>query len=294
MYCENCGKPLPDGANLCESCGAKAVKAPDSTGQQNEAQHYTSQQPIKQGKAKRKHGCLTSLLVFICILGIAALALSFLLPGFFNPHDLGIKSSKGEYEIALAQLKLAKDEAPITGSEKDYQISYGKAQAVQTSLDSEEITSFFNENRPDYYALKNVQIRINPDNTLEAAATMNTSYIFDEILSGKYSREDANKVLPMLGLLPDKINLYCKLSGSIINNQTEDLNIQNVSVMGIPIPKNIIGSPEASQFIESTLDNYIEKTAEKSGASYDLLQVSDGKLQLEGKLPSSISRIPVR
>lgn len=303
MFCQNCGQGFENNVGFCPNCGAKMKgEYPQSPLSQpvqpaqpvyNTGQ-YVPQQSFKPMKKKKRSGCLTSLLVLIGLLCAIALSAYFLLPGLFKPHDLGIKTSSKSYESSMKKLNFTKDKAPTTGEAEDYKYTYGKPQAVDTSLSSEELTSFFNTNRPDYYALKNVQIKINPDNTIEAAATLDVSYVFGNILDGKYSREDAQKALPMLGLLPNNINIYCKASGGIKDNKLNQLSIHNVSVMGIPIPESYVSSSDAKQFINTNIGGYLERVTAKSNTRFDLLQVNNGNLAIKGQIPSSISRIPVK
>lgn len=303
MFCLNCGQKLDDNAVFCLNCGAKINRqnlqsAPMQQGQPvtqaYEAQHYTQHMPVKPSKTKKRSGCLVSMLVIIGLISAIALCAAIFVPGLFKPHDLGIKTSNEAYESTINKLKLTKDNAPEKGAAEDYKYIYGNTQAVDIYLTSEEITSFLNINRPGYYALKNAQVRINPDNTIEAAATLDVSFVFKDILEGKYNKEDAKKALPMLGLLPNKVNLYCKFSGGIKDNMLDQLNIHKTSVMGIPIPESLINSSAATRFVEDNIGRYIKKAAAKSNAKYDQLKVDNEKLVFKGQIPSSISRISVR
>ena len=60
----------------------------------------------------------------------------------------------------IKKLNYIKDAAPTSGIEDDYTYVYGALTNVDVEFTSEELTAFFNENRPSYYALKNVQIKI--------------------------------------------------------------------------------------------------------------------------------------
>ena len=285
---------------------------------QAQQQYAAVQQPLTYRKSKKKRfGCLTVFLVLFGMIIVAALAAYVLLPGLARPYDLGVKSSETAYDSAIQKLGIVKDKAPsaqaptdkavsaqaaLEGASSDaasldkaaesYKIIYGSPQQVQTELNSEEITSFLNENRPDNYALHHVQIRVNDDNTVDATGTIDTSYVFDEILKGKYTREDARQAVPALGLLPDKVNFSCNIEGAIKDNKTEAFDINSISVMGIPIPDTLVNSQQTDSFISSALDSYLGGIADKSGASYDLIQANGGRLLFEGRLPSSITHVP--
>lgn len=307
MFCPNCGQTLEDNANFCLNCGTKTggltpqFPPPEPQQAQTYNQNYGAQQPPPPpppssypNKQRKRPGCLIALLVFIGIISAVALSVYFLVPGFFKPHDLGIKTSEQAYASALQKLSLTKDKAPQKGVAEDYKYVYGAPKAVDTALSSEEITSFLNVNRPDYYALKNAQVKINPDNTIEAAAGLDVSYVFNNILQGRYNKDDAKKALPMLGLLPDNVNIYFKFGGEIKSNKVEQLSIHKASVMGIPIPESLVNSADAKKFVKDNIGGYIERTAARQTARYDSIKVDKGKLIFKGQVPSSLSRTPVK
>ena len=278
MFCGNCGNKFEDGsAGFCTRCG-----------------YRTNERNTQPAVKKRRSGCLTFLLISVCIIGLVSLAVYFAVPGVFRSYDLDVKASAAAYDSAMGKMGYTKDKAPSKGAAEDYTYTYGSPKAVDVLLTSEEITSFLNINRPPYYAIKNVQVRINPDNTVEASASLDVSYVFNYILDGKYSRDDAKKALPMLGLLPDKVNVYSKFSGGIRNNRIEDMSIHKVGVMGIPIPQSLVNSNDTRSFIKNGIDNYIGKETAKQNSRCELLEVNDGKVVFKGQIPSSISRTPVR
>lgn len=297
MFCPNCGQKFEDTIDFCPNCGARVSRqniqqpVPGPALQSGGQQIYKQPgQQFKRTKTKKRSGCLVSLIVFICIIGLGVLAVYFFVPGLLKPFDLGIKTSNQAYESTMQKLGFEKDRAPASGTAEDYIYTYGDPREVDVSLDSEEITSFLNTNRPPYYALKNVQIKINSDNKVEAAATLDVSYVFDNMLAGKYTREDAQKAIPMIGLLPDEINIYCKISGGLKDNRADNINLSDVKVLGIPLPESLTGSSDARAFINETIGDYVEKTSGKSNTRFDLLKVEDGELVFKGQIPSSISR----
>ncbi|MFA6309343.1 MAG: hypothetical protein WC677_06345 [Clostridia bacterium] len=240
----------------------------------------------------RRNGCLTAIIVFLAVVIAAAVSIYIFLPGMFRPYDLGVKTSEQAYNSAINKLNFTKDTAPKTGVPKDYKIKYGKPHKVNIALSNEEVTSFINFNRPDYYALKNFQFRVNPDNTVESTGTLNTSYVFSKILKGKYNNDDASKIFPMIKILPN-VNFYFKFAGGVKNNKISNLEVQKVGIMGISIPTNLVNSDNAISFIKENLDSYINSTNKESGSSYGLVQAANEKLQFKGTIPSSIEHIKV-
>jgi hypothetical protein len=292
MYCVNCGHKIDDGTPFCPDCGTKQTQSagapiPPPLNRQPQSQQFSA---VPVAGPKKRHGCLTALIIGVVVVLLAAAALYFFVPGLLRPIDLGIRSSREGYLSAMSKLGVEKDESPKSGTAESFSITYGPPQDVSTGLNSEELTSFFNENRPPYYAVKNVQVRINGDGTIEAAGTLDTRYVFSQILAGQYTKQDAQKELPMLGLIPDNVNVYFKLSGSVEDNQVQGLDVDGVKVMGIAIPQSLID--DNSAFIVDTLDSYISRECARVGASVEHLGVSDGKLDFIGSLPSTITRTP--
>lgn len=305
MFCRNCGQKFADdSAVFCPNCGVQNNEQNGKNVQMAKQSEHPYQEVYQAPQfapplsttapKKRRGGCLKYFLIFVVLVAGTAFAAYFLVSGLFKPHDLGVKTSKQAYESAVQKLGYTKDKAPTEGTAEDYKYTYGTPKAVNVSLTSEEITSFLNENRPPYYAIKNVQVRINPDNTVEAAASLDVAYLFNYILDGKYNRNDAQNALPMLGLLPDKINVYSKFSGGIRNNKVEKMSVEKVSVMGIPIPETLVSSSEAKSFVNSSLNNYLGKESAKQKSTCELLEVDNGNVNFKGKIPSSITRTPVR
>ena len=220
MFCNNCGQKIEAGTDFCPNCGQKqtetaGVTAPQSPEFEVPSAAVINPQPQVQpygaypvATPRRRHGCLTAFIIFIIVLLLAAAAVYFFVPGLHKPNDLGIKSSGEAYTRAMNKLGVTKDKSPTSGTADSYTITYGAPHAVTTGLTSEEITSFLSENRPPYYAVKNVQVRINNDGTIEAAGNLDTNYVFNEMLNGQYTKQDAQKELPMLGLIPSSVNVY--------------------------------------------------------------------------------------
>lgn len=299
MFCTNCGQKINDSDLFCPDCGHKQTETISSSASQAPytvaagAPVFMSQPQVQSYTAqKKKHGCLTAFIIVIIILALAAAAVYFLIPGLLRPYDLGIKSTREAYERAMEKMSITKDTSPATGAADDYKITYGAPHAIDTALTSEELTSFFNENRPPYYAVKDVQVRVNADGSIEASGKLDTSYVFNEMLNGQFTKQDAQAALPTLGLIPDNVNIYFKVAGGVEDNQVHGLNVEAISVMGIGLPQSLITSAEP--FVTQVLDIYIAKECARVGASIESLELNNGKLDFYGSLPSSVTRIPLQ
>lgn len=253
------------------------------------------QQPMmqQQPKKKKRHGCLTFLLGFLAAIVLLGMAVYVFVPGLLRPYDYGVKSSQTAYESALAKLNYTKDESPTTGTAQSFNNIYGLPGPVDTSLTSEELTSFVSWNRPPYYALSNVQVRINPDDTIDVAARVDVDYVFEHVLDSKYSKEEAIEKVPLLRFIPGKVNLAINIGGKVAQNNFEGLTLNKVSLNGIPLPPSLTASSDAINFVETTLSEFLKKSNVKTGADYELIQVVNGSLAIAGKFPSSLTRVPM-
>lgn len=274
MKCPNCGNDLPDTVAVCRFCGQPIRPA-----------------EVPKQKVKKKKGCLVALLTVIIIIGAVVLCIALFLPGFFSPKNLGVKTSKEAYESALTKLNYVKDTAPASGKKEDYVYTYGEPEKVTTTLTSEELTSFFNYNRPDYYPLKDVQVKINPDNTVEFSASMNSDYFLNDILGGNYSKDEIVKAYPVIKVIPDTVNIYGSMSGEIVNNQAQDIALKDVELMGVELPASLYSTSSAQTEINNVVDNFLESVTDKTGGSYQSIKVENGELQLDATLPTTLTRV---
>lgn len=242
---------------------------------------------------KKKKGWL-KFLITILVLGLVVVALGFIFPGLIWTKSLGVSYTKADYDSIMAKLEYIKDSAPTTGTAEDYKYVYGELVNVNVSFTSEELTAFLNYNRPDYFAVKNVQIKLNNDGSMEASGNLNVDYVLNEFLSGEYSRANIQEEIPALGLLPKTVNVYIKASGSVYNNSAISPSVQSLSVQGISIPSKYYASSEAVSEITSGVNNLINSYNKKSTAVFENISVENSKLNFKGQVPSSLERTPLQ
>jgi hypothetical protein len=243
---------------------------------------------VEETKKPKKKG-LIKFLIFVVILGAIVLSLGFIFPGLLWTKSLGITYTETDYKSIMSKLEYIKDEVPTLDSADKYTYVYGEVKNIDVEFTSEEITAFFNENRPDYYAVKNVQVKINNDGTIEAVGNANVDYFLNEVLGGKYSRDQIKNEIPALGLLPSSVNLYLNFGGSVINNRA-NISINSVAVQGITIPSSYVKSNEAIGTVTEGIENLMSNYNTKSGSSFDKIAVENSKIVFKGKVPSSLDR----
>lgn len=244
---------------------------------------------IKEKPKKHRKG-LKKLLIFLIVLVMAVIILGIIFPGLIWTKNLGVTYTNADYKSILEKLNYIKDAVPAGNSADEYTYKYGEVKTVDVEFTSEEITAFFNENRPSYYALKNVQVKINDNGTIEASANVDVDYVLNDILGGDYSRDEIESEIPALGILPSHVNLYIKFSGVVTNNKSS-AHISAVSVQGVSLPKNLIYSSEAKSVVNEGLNNLMSTYNSKTDSSFDNISVENGKIKFKAKVPSSLERI---
>ncbi len=243
----------------------------------------------KEIKKTKRNKFIKRFLITVGTIAFIIAALGFAFPGLIWTKSLGVTYTQTDYNSIMDKLGYTKDAAP-TGDSKDlYNYVYGPATSVDTEFTSEELTSFFNENRPSYYPLKNVQIRVNADNTIELSASANVDYFLNDILGGKYTREQIENEVPALGILPDNVNIYVKFSGTVTQNISY-ISVYSVAVQGVTIPDKYFVPASAANVISSSINDFILKSNAETGSSYESIRVENGVLKFKGSVPSSLER----
>lgn len=239
---------------------------------------------------KIKKSLLKEFLITISAIVLVVVVLGFAFPGLIWTKSLGVTYTQTDYNSIIDKLNYTKDDAP-TGDSKDlYNYIYGPANSIDTEFTSEELTAFFNENRPSYYPLKNVQVKINEDGTIELSASANVDYFLNDVLGGKYTREQIENKIPTLGILPDNVNIYVKFAGSVTQNISY-INVKALAVQGVTISENYYSTATAANTISAGVNDFIVKSNAETGSSYESIHVENGVLKFKGSVPSSLERV---
>lgn len=302
--CSHCNAPMGNDDVFCMSCGQKNENSAPA-----EAANSYAQQPGNppvlpqvnpgftpaphQAPAKKRgclKGCLITALVLLLVGALFFTGAFFLLPGLFRPADLGVEASEQAYASAHDKLGYSKDQSPQAGERSDYITEYSGSHPINASLTSEEMTSMFAYNRSVYTRFEKPQVRFNPDGTVDASVRVNLNYVFQEMLMGRYDQSDLRSVFPAAGILPANINLQGNFEGRVVDNQLDLTALNSMKIQGISVPQKLLSSADTHQFVESTINTYIQTANERTGTSYDLIEVRSQELVIQGMFPDSITR----
>jgi hypothetical protein len=152
------------------------------------------------------------------------------------------------------------------------------SKSAQFTLTSAEITAVVkNLGRWKDYPLRDVQIRINADNSVEATGVIDTGKAIEYAMQLGYAREDIAKVMDQYHIPTVSIPFAVKGSGSITNNASS-ITIESASVSQIPVPGGIISQNDNA--IESVVNMAMQKSP---GFYAESITVSDGQIHFKGK-----------
>lgn len=229
-------------------------------------------------------GVFVALLVgTLAIILIPLTALGFV-PGlspFFgaSAKNFGIKVTKEDSMAARAKAGIEIVSLPKnTDPSKDFTLE-GRKDASFT-LDSKELTAFTN-NRPWIkYPIKNVQVKIDKDGTIESSATLIVSRVMPFAIALGYSESQIRDAMQKFNIPPFEVPVYVKGKGSVLNDAVS-INAQNIKIGAIPVPGDIVG--QINKGAESILDDIIQKHSSSFHA--ETLNFADGKMNFKGTVP---------
>lgn len=200
--------------------------------------------------------------------------------GSDKPKDLGVKYSKAQYADYVAK---AKTEVISTRENllPENSITYTGKTDVKQSFTQEEISSRLNYAVWKYMPVKNVQLKINVDGSVEFSAIVaydRLNGFIERVGAGQYSKADVDKGLGYLKLMGRDFPIYAKFKASMNNNQlTENTDVIEVGRFSIPLKSldadNVIIS--VSQGIMSKVPNFYAKS----------VNFENGKMNFDGTVP---------
>jgi len=226
------------------------------------------------------------LLIVVALVFIAGIAgfvpyLSTIL-GTDRPKDLGqqitLEDSLAAQEKTGVQLVKLPSDTPIGNS-----FILEGSRPIELTFTSKEATGIIN-NRPwKYYPFSDLQLRINPDGTIETSGVVNMDLFMSYANSLGYSTEDINKVMEQYHIPKMNMPFYLKGSGSIVDDRV-DIHVQSLHAGQIPVPQSILvaNTERINEFTQDCV-------ARLNGFSAKKLAVENKKIVFDGTLPEKES-----
>lgn len=226
---------------------------------------------------------LSILTIFILIVLVAATALG-VVPILSNlvgagPKDLGIR-------ITIEESKNARDKVGTeiislsvgTDISKDYTLE-GKRDE-DFIMDSQELTAYSN-NRPwKNYPVKNLQIKIHDNGSLESSGILVISKAMPYAMALGYSESQIRDAMQKYNIPPFEVPFYIAGNGSVTNNQVT-VNASTIKVGFVTIPQQIVSQVNGEA--ASVLTDIIHKHS--SSLKVDSLTFDNGNMHFKGQSP---------
>jgi hypothetical protein len=200
--------------------------------------------------------------------------------GSDKPRDLGVKYTEKQYADYVVNAKtqiVTTKEAVLPENSLIYS---GKVDLTQ-SFTQEEIAARLNYAKWKYMPVKNVQIRINNDGSVEFSGVVvydRLSGFIDREGAGQYSKTDVEKGLNYIKLLGRDFPVYAKFKASISNNQLTE-TIQTIEVGRFSIPLKQVNADNVVTSVSQSIMNKVPGFYVKS------VTFENGKMNFEGSVP---------
>ena len=154
---------------------------------------------------------------------------------------------------------------------------------VDQSFSSAELTAAVDNRHNDYayFPFRNVQIRVNPDATVEGSATINYQDAVNYLVSLGVSRAAIAEGTAKFKIPNADLPVYLKASGTIINNNSQ-INFAAAKIANINVPQNLI-----TQF-QPAVNGLIESIIQSRQPSYriDKLEIVNNQIHFLGTAPN--------
>jgi len=200
--------------------------------------------------------------------------------GSSTPKDLGVTYTAQDFASAHAKMGSMMQESTAT-SIKD-SIKYSGSKQVSASFTNEELTATANSGKWKYRPVKDVQIKVSPNGTVEVSGKIIKDNIDKVAQVYGYTDEDIKKGEDIIGFIPGNPTFYAKGKATVTNNQV-NMDIEELQIGRIDA-KNIISESDAQSIINSGI-------SQVPGLNVKSLTFSDGKMNFDGTVPASISRV---
>ncbi|MBU0758171.1 MAG: hypothetical protein KKF44_08940 [Nanoarchaeota archaeon] len=241
----------------------------------NEHAQHKKDHKSEDPKSKKKF----PVMLLVIILAI------YLVPAFFlglfpfnSPRDLGVRYTEQDFLSSLNKIGGRLEELP-KGTVITESIQMEGAIPVDVSFSSEELTAAADSRKWIYYPVKDPQVKVNPDGTVEASAIIRTGRLLDYALATKTPKYYVD-LFDKFNILPNPA-VYVKAKGSVENNRIVGADLQEAQIGKIKIPDS------AMEAVEDELITFIEGGLDRTpGLDVQHLDFDGGNLNIEGTIPA--------
>lgn len=213
--------------------------------------------------------------IIVALVGVVYLYSSIFLLG---PKDLGVRYTQEDYErISEAiggERVYPEDMREDDDIFQDYILNYSLPKAYNLEITAEEMGAIIEEILPPAFPIKDLQMIIHDDDTVEVSCRANIEVLVNQFFS------DVVDQIPIP--LPDKANIYIKGRLETINGVSV-VDIQDAKIGSISVPDKYL-TKESQITIARYADRF--QTA-APGVVIRSLRFDNNKIHFDGDFPDS-------
>ncbi|MFA6007250.1 MAG: hypothetical protein WC784_01215 [Candidatus Shapirobacteria bacterium] len=225
---------------------------------------------------------ITGFILAIVIIAVIVPVFVFLYFFSGSPRDLGVKYTPADYTQIHQEIGTEVVAATSSASIKD-SIQFSGQKEIKISLNSAEITAYFNADKYINNPLSQVQIKINPDGTGEASGILNLQK-FVTFVSLTTSTDEVQKAIDKFHINANP-PFYAKGTVTVVNNQV-NFNFSQLEIGRIPVPENYVSENLGA------VNNYATKTLNSiPNLQVRSLTLSDSKVNLDATVPEKVIKV---
>lgn len=207
------------------------------------------------------------------------------LVGADKPRDLGVVSTPAQATAVVQKLGIKLESPPAATSPNRYRKAYSGQAPINQDFTESEVSALLNYNHVSFWAVKDAQVRIHADGTLEAAFIVRTS----ELTIRRDGDVPTGIMRYLPAVLPAELPVFVKGRLDVVGPQQIRTDIQALEIGRVSVPAAVVGGDaesRANQYINDRLKNI-------PGLSIQEISFQDGKAHFKGTWPKEFRRIPL-
>lgn len=179
--------------------------------------------------------------IFFVVIPVVFFALAGYIPGLSilfgtnKPRDLGVNYTEEDKNLAIKKSGVTYGELPSSTAD-DSSIQFVGSHDINTSWSSAEITALLNQRPWKYWPISDVQLRINPDKTVEMSGVVNA----EKSRGYGLGIGVPGAVVDWVSLLPTEAAFYLKGTGSLSDNKVANFDITSAQFGRLTIPTSVL------------------------------------------------------
>jgi len=184
--------------------------------------------------------------------------------------DLGVRSTPADYQQAIRRvgLKVASPDQLYVGAK----FTATGSHTIDATFSNIDVSAMVNGPNAMKGIIKNVQIRILPNNTAEA------SFVVD------LTKLTSVKVPVIGGLMPDQLPVYVRGSAQVTGTRSISGDVMTLKAGNLSVPGRILNTAQ-SRFM-----NWINgQLGQVSGLDLKNVETSNGEVHFVGSIPDAIA-----